>query len=121
MQKRFGDFFDRVELWTEEKNLEAQLFLESWTGLFDQMKWHDFRSQPLTRESFMAFCTEMAGYYRARINTISGTDQHARITKEGRNFLKFLAEIGREFGLDVTDEQVDVPLTPTEIVVAYGW
>lgn len=112
--KTFGEFFDAVEQWAEENANEGEFHLENWVALSTPEKWEQARKTELTLEHFRFFAEDMASYIMERLQGICTDALYQVVTQEGHEFLKAIIEIGRTSGLQFADNEINLPLTPTE-------
>ena len=109
---KFGEFFDAIEKWAKENgNMDAQIFLEEWVALPSEVTWEEARAMDFSEGLFLNFAEDMATYFQERIQGICTDALWAHTMERGHAFLKAIAETGRQFGLMVQDNEIDVPLS----------
>jgi len=116
--KPFGEFFDAINKWAEEQgNVDAKIHMEVWTKVVSPATWEEARAMELSAELFRNFAEDMAAYIRERIAGICTDALLDSTMNRGHAFLRATAEIGRQFGLEVQDDEVDVPLSLSDALV----
>lgn len=118
--KPFGEFFDAVKSWVTENGNEGELHLESWAASVSPEKWQDVRTTELSEEWFRSFAEDMAFYFVERIQGICTDALYQRTMQEGHEFLKAIAKIGQQFGLQVTEGEIDIPMSPSDAYARAG-
>ena len=116
--KTFGEFYDAVSTWAKEVgNANAQIMLEDWMKLVSPEKWAEARVAEFNEGYFRGFVEDMTTSVQ-RVVGWAETDEHYKIVlDEGHAFLKAIAEIGRQYGIAVKDEEIDTALSFSEALV----
>lgn len=115
--RTFGEFFDAIFLWTTEtSNIEVKMFLEEWTRLVSPERWQECRNREFKEGYFFPFAEDMATCFQKRLQGICTDALYHSTMTAGHEFLKEIAKKGKEFGLDIKDEEVNVPLSPSDAI-----
>ena len=118
--RTYGEFVDAVRT-TEDTT--GRVHMEDWAKLVSEEQWRELKPKPLTKELVRGLAHDMAADYRSYIDTISGYDNDAwvaSVVKRGHDFLREIHAKAVEFGIDVTIDEIDQPLTFCERLVASG-
>lgn len=115
--KTFGEFFAVVVKWAEEnKNHEAQGFLNQWKGMASEEYWKEVEAMPFDRDLYLNFSEDMATFYRERIAGICTKGLYSLFMESGHSFLQAIYTIGKESGMDIGIEKIDVPLSISDAI-----
>ena len=116
--KSFGEFFDSVQRWAaSEHNVDAQIYLEEWIGLVTPEKWQEARGLELADDLFTNFAEDMHSYVVERLQGICGDELYTMTMQSGHEFLKKIASIGKEYGIEMSEDQIDIPFTLSDHLV----
>lgn len=114
-----GEFYDALVKWAEENSaFETKAFLEEWLSIGPADTLAFWKSQPLREDLLLPFAEDMAGYFRERLEGICTEGVYEIVKVEGHRLLQTIHTIAEEFGLEVGLHEIDVPLTPTETILA---
>ena len=114
----FGQFFDAVRGKVKAGfNPEAEGFLDEWVALVSAERWEEVRATELSEGWLQSFAEDMATYFAQRIQGICGDELWQHTIERGHEFLRAIAETGRQFGLNVEDSDVDVGLSPSDTII----
>lgn len=113
-QSTYGDFIAVVE---DTECGEAKSFIEEWKALVTESEWEEYRPLPLTPDLVINFAESMVIYFWERIAGIHTDALYARTIKRGHAFLQEVHEKAAKLGVPVELEQIDAPLTPSEVLV----
>lgn len=111
--KSFGEFFDEVK---KTDGVMAEIFMKRWVGLVPPSKWEEIRLLPLDMGMALNFAEDMAAYYQATIRMIESPFLYEDAIREGHEFLQGVHSVMEKFGLEIDIQEIDVPLTPSEVV-----
>jgi hypothetical protein len=111
--RTFGEFYDAVYGWCTAKSyFEGHTHMKDWTEIPNpEVTWEEARAMEFSGGLFNAFAQDMATYLMERVQRICTDALWQRTMTEGHEFLKAITQTGRDFGLNVMDYEVDVPLS----------
>lgn len=115
-KRTIGEFFDEVFKWAEQRAeqgrvLEARFFLKEWAKIVSPERWEEIRTLPFNAQFLFSFAQDMAFYYNERLIGIGTEDLFLKTLQDGHNFLRAIHTKAKEFGVEVSVNQIDVPLT----------
>ena len=119
--KTYGEFIAAMEeVAVEISSVNAEIFLEQWKALATEEDWQKFRPMLLTKELVLRFAEDMALYYAKVISRTETKKLYVSRVEDGHAFLREIHAKAKAFGIDIEIEEIDVPLTPTDSIVATG-
>ncbi|MDP1815181.1 MAG: hypothetical protein Q8K92_12095 [Leadbetterella sp.] len=115
--KTLGDF---VELLRQSQNL----FVESWLSRLQyevgEKEWQESMAFDLNASTIIALADAVATLLFNRLAGICTEELYERTLREGHDLLKEIHQRATEQGIDVSLQQIDRPLTYTEMAEAAG-
>lgn len=90
---------------------EAQGFMSEWMALATPEELAEYRLVILTRELVLDFAWDMATFFQQRIMEVDTGVLYTRLVEQGSSFLKEIHTRAVEFEIEVTIEEIVVPLT----------
>lgn len=113
-----GEFIDLVY---DPINMYEEMWLQDCEFLeFGAGKWAQIRRLPLTRETVIQLSQKIASKIAEEAAHWSEEEPYKATLRHGHAFLQKIHKTAVEQGVSVELQEIDIPLTPTEIMVAAG-
>ena len=117
--KKLGEFID---LLGQTKNSNGRFWL-LWElpEKIGPAEWKHARSAPFVPQTVLELAEVIRTLISERLNDISTDELYKDTKQEGHAFLQEIYRLATEHGIEVTLEEIDMPLTPTEMMAAAGY
>ena len=120
-QHTYGEFVDLMEeLAKQTGNVDAQITIEDWKALATEKQWKEFRPLLLTPDLVINFAEDMVSSFQEHISGTCTDELYMQRKKDGHEFLRKIHEAVVGLGIDIDVRKIDVPLTPTDLLVGAG-
>jgi hypothetical protein len=120
-QITYGEFVDLMEKIAKDTgNVDAQINIEDWKALATEEQWKEFRPLLLTPELVINFAEDMASYFWEHISGTCIDELYMQRKKDGHEFLRKIHEAVVGLDIDIDIRKIDVPLSPSDILVDAG-
>ncbi|OGZ91262.1 MAG: hypothetical protein A2510_02985 [Candidatus Staskawiczbacteria bacterium RIFOXYD12_FULL_37_10] len=113
---KYGEFIDAMREGSKV-NLESEMIFEEWHGMAGEEQWKEYYDLPLGKGEVQNFAEDMASLFWRVIATTDGEKLHAMRIQDGHDFLKAIYTKCVELGIDISDIQIDVPLSPSDAIM----
>ncbi len=110
----FGEFYDVIVV-ANAGAVESEMYMEEWESLVDQQRWDEVLAMELTEGLIKCFAEDMHTYIRERMVGICTDELYESVFVAGREFLKIITQVSKEFGVDVA-QVCGLPLTISEAI-----
>lgn len=113
----YGEFIDAMR---ETRVVGARGDIKEWAAKSIEKGFGQY-SMPLTRELVLSFAEDMRTLFRDMIVHTDTEALYEMLVEDGHTFLREIHAKATKFSIDVALEEVDLPLTTAEILIASGY
>jgi len=115
----YGEFVDAMRE-AAKINTEAEVEFERWVARASEEQWEEYRLLPLGEGEVLNFAEDMALAFQLMLSHTCGDELYEQRLKGGHHFLRVIHAKLVELGIEVELSRIDVPLTPSDSMVAAG-
>jgi len=112
-----GGFIDLVH---DPENMYEEMWLQDCRFEIGANMWAEIKRLPLTRETVFQLSRMIALKIGEEAAHWSEEEPYGETLRHGHAFLRRIHQIAVEQGISVELQEIDIPLTPTEIMAAAG-
>ena len=112
-----GEFIDLVQ---DPENMYEEIWFQNCEHEVGANMWAEIRRLPLTRRTIIQLSRKIASKIAEEAAHWSDETAYGETLLNGHDFLRRIHQIAVEQGISVELHEIDIPLTPTESMVAAG-
>jgi hypothetical protein len=112
---KYGEFIDAMEQ-VAQINFDAKFVFEEWHDMATDEQWQEYRELPLGEGEVRNFVEDMATGLQKVLSYIDGEELYAMTLEDGHAFLQAIQAKCIELGIDISNIQIDVPLSPSDAI-----
>ncbi len=113
----YGEF---IELAGKLESLEGTFFVSDYLE-DSKRQLEEQREMPLTEELVISFVKDMQYRIRDRLSGICTEGLYDMVRNDGHAFLRAISGLASKLGLNLNLDNIDAPLTLTEMLVKCGY
>lgn len=112
----FSDFVSAMEDFVKD-DFERHYHFSMWRDSITDEEWQKFKDLPLTKGHVIGFAEVMAEATRQVLRDTCTDELYEMLLKDGHDFLYSLHRECVRLGIEVSPEEVNVPLTASDAIV----
>ncbi len=110
---------DFIDLLNKTEIIKGQIWLEEWQDE-PENKYQEIKDSQLTREFVLEFAETIRDQIYSRLSSVCTDALYESMLNRGHDFLREICEKANECKIEVSLNEIDSCLTPTEVMQSEG-